>query len=178
MRLCGHTFTIQQDGEPLEEALEEEKEEEEEKDDDDDDSSLNLEVSSMFGKADSDDGLSRTKKMTHDEAIKWAKNMIVRCRGHELPGGVNPEVTSHLFWEQSKPWKDLAEDHIEDVRATCKYFVYQVLDYAAPAEFRKPLEDLVVNDVLDEALKEAQKELAKLLADKARHPRPVNTPIR
>jgi hypothetical protein len=115
--------------------------------------------------------LPSPQEMTHDQAIKWVKTMIRGCRGHELPGSVIPEVTSHLFWEQSEPWKEIAEIHIEQVRSNCKYFIHQVLGYAAPAEFKKPLEDVGVHAVLDEALKDAKEELKKLLQDKARPPR-------
>jgi hypothetical protein len=122
----------------------------------------------------SDDGPSTPEQMTHDEAIKWVKGMVRGCRGHELPGSINPEVTSHLFWEQSEPWKEIAEGHIEAVRAACKYFIQQVLDHAAPSEFKKPLEDLIVNEVLADNLKDAQDELKKLLQDKARPPTTYN----
>jgi hypothetical protein len=118
-----------------------------------------------------DEWLPCPKKMTPDEAMEWVKTMIRGCRGHELPGSVNPEVTSHLFWEQSEPWKEIAEAHIEEIRSNCKQFVHQVLEYAAPAEFKKALEDIGVNAVLEEALEDGKDELKKLLQDKARPPR-------
>jgi hypothetical protein len=125
------------------------------------------------GDSDSDSDASREEPepMTHGEGLEWVKTMIRGCRGHELPGGVNPEVISHLFWEQSEPWKEIAEGHIEQVREACKSFIHQVLEFAAPSEFKKPLEDLVVTTVLEETLKSAQEELEKLLEDKARPPR-------
>jgi hypothetical protein len=115
--------------------------------------------------------LPSPQEMTYDEAMEWVKIIIRGCRGHELPGSVNPEVTSHLFWEQSEPWKEIAEAHIEQVRSNCKLFIHQVLEYAAPAEFKKPLEDIGVHTVLDEASKDGKAELKKLLQDKARPPR-------
>lgn len=121
----------------------------------------------------SEDGLPEPQEKTQDEFMEWVKKVMLRCRGHELPGSVNPEVTSHLFWEQSEPWKVIAEDHVEQIRSMCKFFLHQVLQYVAPAEFKKPLEDLVVNVVLEDTLKDAQQELQKLLQDKARHPRYV-----
>ncbi|KAH5305099.1 hypothetical protein HBI23_182960 [Parastagonospora nodorum] len=124
--------------------------------------------------AELDAGPCSPEEMTHVEAVNWVRSMIRNCRGHELPGSVNPEVTSHLFWEQSAPWKDIAETHIEQVRSACKHFVQEVLEYAAPSEFRKPLEDSVVSVVLDETLRNAQDELKKLLQDKARPPSTYN----
>jgi hypothetical protein len=121
--------------------------------------------------AESDAWRQEPERMTHNEALDWVKTMIRGCRGHELPGGVNPEVISHLFWEQSEPWEEIAEGHIEHIRAACKSFIHQVLEYAAPTEFKKPLEDLVITTVLEETFKSAQEELQKLLEDKARPPR-------
>jgi hypothetical protein len=117
-----------------------------------------------------DDDLPEPKALSQEETRQWVKKMITDCRGHELPPSVNPDVTSHLFWKQSEPWKEIAESHIEQVRSKCKRFIHEVLKHAAPAEFQKPLEDLVVNEVLGEALKDGKEELMKLLGDKARHP--------
>lgn len=113
----------------------------------------------------------RPKHLTFEEGITWAKDTITRCRGRELPGGVNPEVTSHLFWEQSSPWEVIAHDHINRIQELCKEFVDQVLTYAAPKEFKKPLEDLCTNNVLYTGLYYAKLEFKKLLQDKQRHPR-------
>lgn len=99
--------------------------------------------------------------------------MIIRCRGHELPGSVNPEVTSHLFWEQSEPWAEIAQNHIEKVRDVCRDFVCQILENAAPTEFKKPLEDLLITSALEDTLEDAKEEFHKLMQDHSRHPRYV-----
>ncbi|KAF2036299.1 hypothetical protein EK21DRAFT_106400 [Setomelanomma holmii] len=124
--------------------------------------------------ADSEDELPQPKQLTQDDFMAWVKKVMLRCRGHELPGSVNPEITSHLFWEQSEPWKHLAKDHVEQVRSLCKYFIHQILNEVAPAEFKKPLEELVVSAVLEDTLKDAKVELKKLLEDKARNPSTYN----
>ncbi|KAH7398705.1 P-loop containing nucleoside triphosphate hydrolase protein [Phaeosphaeria sp. MPI-PUGE-AT-0046c] len=138
-----------------------------EEDEDEDGASLNED-------SESDDALSEPREMTQAKLIDWVKNVMLRCRGQELPGSVNPEVTSHLFWELSEPWKALAEHHVEQIGSMCQAFFQHVLEYVAPSEFKKPLEELVVNAVLEDALKDAQLELCKLLRDKARHPSTYN----
>lgn len=125
-----------------------------------------------------DDGLPKPHELTEDDMMKWVKKVMLRCRGLELPGSVNPEVTSHLFWEQSEPWKAIAEDHVEQVRVMCKNFVNQVLEHVAPPVFKKPLEELVVDAVLEDTLNDAKAELKKILLDNARHPRYVFLLIR
>jgi hypothetical protein len=121
-----------------------------------------------------DNGLPEPQEQTKEERLNWVKKVMSRCRGRELPGSVNPEVISHLFWDQSEPWQVLAELHVEQVHTMTKEFLQQVLEYAAPSEFKRPLEDLVVNEVLEDALKDGQAELHKLLDDKARHPSTYN----
>ncbi|KAJ4334175.1 hypothetical protein N0V95_009231 [Ascochyta clinopodiicola] len=116
------------------------------------------------------DDLPTPKRLSYDEAMDWVKDTIVRCRGHELPGSVNPEVTSHLFWEQSVPWRAITQDHIAKVRAVCKEFICQILEHAAPTEFVKPLEDLLITSALEQTHEDANKEFGKLLTDNARHP--------
>ena len=174
MRLRGHAYKIEeQEQERFEEDEEDEQEEDEQEEEEEEydyeegeeenqEEHVNLD-------RDVDDNLPKPEILSHAEAMRWVKDIILRCRGHELPGSVNPEGTSHLFWEQSQPWEQIAEAHIEQVRITCRCFVYQVLEHAAPAEFRQPLGDTVVNFVLDEALRDGHKELKKLLEDKACH---------
>ncbi|KAF9698371.1 hypothetical protein EKO04_003463 [Ascochyta lentis] len=116
----------------------------------------------------------KPQPLAQAQAVQWVGRMISRCRGLELPGSINPEVTSHMFWEQSGPWRKIAEGHIEEVGEACKEFVEHVLEYAAPAEFIKPLQELIVKSVLEEARKNGQEELKKLLEDKARHPSTYN----
>ena len=131
------------------------------------------------GKSDDtdDDGLPKPVRVSYEEAMDWVKETIVRCRGHELPGSVNPEVTSHLFWEQSAPWKHITLDHVAKVRTVCKEFVHQILENAAPTEFIKPLEDLLVDSVLEQTYEDAKAEFDKLLQDNARHPRYVRSVV-
>jgi hypothetical protein len=154
------SFNFRASSTPEKDEEEEQEEEDEEQEEEDEEQEEDI-----------DEWTHDPEKMTQKEAMEWVKTMIRGCRGHELPGSVNPEVVSHLFWEQSEPWKDIAEDHIERMRAACKHFIQQVLEFAAPTEFKKPLEDLVVNTVLEGTLNNAQEELNKLLEDKARPPR-------
>lgn len=123
-----------------------------------------------------DDGLPSPRNLSYEDSIKWVKDTIVHCRGHELPGSVNPGVTSHLFWAQSEPWEAIARDHIETVREVCKDFIHQILEHAAPTEFKKPLEDLLITSALDETLQDALEEFHKLMNDHDRHPRFVLPP--
>lgn len=119
------------------------------------------------------DKLPSPQDLSYEDTIAWVKDTILHNRGHELPGSVNPDVVSHLFWEQSDSWAVIAEDHIEKVAAVCREFVRQLVEYAAPSEFKKPLEDLIITSALEDTLQDAKEEFCKLLQDHSRHPRYV-----
>lgn len=126
-------------------------------------------------KLDLDDAVlsCKPKKLSRDEAVDWVKKTLERTRGYELPGTFQPMLVSQLFWEQSKPWEEIASDHINKVAAACKEFVFEVLKHTAPAEIQAALTAIHVDAALAKSLKKAKKELAKILKDKARHPRYV-----
>ncbi|KAF1916992.1 P-loop containing nucleoside triphosphate hydrolase protein [Ampelomyces quisqualis] len=177
IRLRGQKYKAKDTGAKSSYVRKSDKEEDSDDSDEAEDSDSSDEAGSTDGENaadDADDLLPEPKELTPDEFLDWVKKVMIRCRGHELPGSVNPGVTSHLFWEQSEPWKDFAEYHIEQVRRACQLFLHQVLEYVAPAEFRKPLAELVVNGVFDDTFNDAKQELRKLLQDKKHHPSTYN----
>jgi hypothetical protein len=113
-------------------------------------------------------------KMTRDEGIDWVHHVLERSRGLELPGNFNPLIISQLFWEQSSPWNEVAQQHIERVSESCKTFVNIVLEDAAPTDIKNRLSDLCVDTALEASLKGAKEELVKILKDKGRHPMTYN----
>jgi hypothetical protein len=120
------------------------------------------------------DDSSHPIKMTREEGIDWVHRTLERSRGCELPGNFNPLIISQLFWEQSMHWKDLAQQHMEKVSASCKAFVYIVLEEAAPSDIKQRLVEFCVDAALDKSLCAAKDELEKILADKGRHPMTYN----
>ncbi|KAF2017208.1 dynamin family protein-like protein [Aaosphaeria arxii CBS 175.79] len=104
--------------------------------------------------------LPNPKSLSHEHAIAWVRSVMVRSRGHELPGTFNPD-------------KEIANFHIEDIVRVCRTFMRQVLQYAAP-EFKERLAVVAVDDILEKALLRARKELVRLINDKARHPMTYN----
>lgn len=94
--------------------------------------------------------------------------------GQELPGNFNPLIISHIFWEQSKQWNEIAIKHVEKVACVCKTFMHIVLEEVATPDIRQRLTECSVDETLVNSLKEAKKELEKLMADKASHPMTYN----
>lgn len=114
------------------------------------------------------------QEMTHQEAIRWVRKALERSRGFELPGTFNPDLISQLFWEQSRPWEELASVHINDVAHKCQEFVHTVLRYTSPVEFQDRLAAVSVDAALQRALVDCKEELRKIIADKSRHPMTYN----
>ncbi|KNG50264.1 dynamin family protein [Stemphylium lycopersici] len=115
-------------------------------------------------------GLPVPKKLTRKEAVNWVKKTLERSRGYELPGTFQPMLISQLFWEQSKPWEELASLHIAQVAQRCKEFVDVVINETAPPEFKDRLMALNIDAALSKSLADAKDELRKILKDKNRHP--------
>jgi hypothetical protein len=133
MRLRGHKYGFGAGPGDNEKDAEEDKKAKEELEkltEDDDD------ATSMF--------LPKPKQLTRDEAVQWVKKTLERSRGFELPGTFQPMLISQLFWEQSKPWEQIAIEHINKVARSCKDLVYMVIEASAPPEFKERLTSLSV----------------------------------
>lgn len=116
----------------------------------------------------------KPKQLTREEAVDWVKKTLQRSRGYELPGTFQPMLISQLFWDQSQPWEQLVFEHVNKVARACKEFVYTVIEYTAPPEFKARLTSLSVDAALEASLNAAKDELRKMLKDKARHPSTYN----
>ena len=113
---------------------------------------------------------NRPTQKTRREAEDWVLGVLRRSRGLELPGNFNPMLISHLFWEQSEPWKDLAHNHIENVAKKCGKFVELVLKTVATEDIQRRMWELKIDGALKNALTASRSELDKILEDKNRHP--------
>jgi hypothetical protein len=189
IRLRGHRFKVtsgQTSVKPTPKVGEENEDDNNKKDDDQGhydedeegphsgDDGENDEKHSYMDEGDIVSSLPKPKRMSPQEAITWVKKVMKRSRGHELPGNFNPELISHLFWDQSKPWETIAYLHVNEVARACKTFIYLVLKEVAPAEFLDPLKAITVDVALQDALTASLEELNKLLEDKTRHPMTYN----
>lgn len=109
-------------------------------------------------------------KTTMLEALKWVRGLIKRSRGDELPGMFNPLLIANLYWEQSSPWEDIANRHVEDIWSLCYNFVSETLNTTTNKEVFDNLMKHLIGPVMDKRLEAAQNELKKLLEDEKRNP--------
>ncbi|KAI9660454.1 MAG: hypothetical protein M1821_009804 [Bathelium mastoideum] len=110
------------------------------------------------------------KKMTSKEVEDWVLKILKRSRGRELPGNFNPMLIAHLFWEQSEPWQELAQKHIEALADKCSKFLRLVLESVAADDIRSRIWEHKIEPALEKALAASRVELGKILDDKKRHP--------
>ncbi|KAK6519494.1 hypothetical protein TWF281_003328 [Arthrobotrys megalospora] len=110
------------------------------------------------------------KKVSRDQAIDHAVQVMKLSRGRELPGSFNPQVIGQLFREQSEPWKQIALLHLDTIATTCSVFVDMVLDRCTAPDLKKRLWASKVERSLKEAVISAKMELQRILDDKDRHP--------
>jgi hypothetical protein len=160
MRLRGHKYAFGAGPGDEERETEEEAKAQEELDSLDDDPQISF--------------LPRPTLLTRKEAVEWVKKTLERSRGFELPGTFQPMLISQLFWEQSQPWQEIADRHINTVASACKEFIGIVLQDNAPPEFKDRISALNVDGALTRALDSAKEELVKVLKDKNRHPTTYN----
>jgi hypothetical protein len=104
------------------------------------------------------------------EAVEWALQLLHRSRGSELPGVFNPNLISHLFWEQSVKWGGFAKSHIHQVADHCITFFDLLLGVIAAPEMKANLISYVVEPALRKARTAALNELSVILKDMQSHP--------
>jgi len=112
---------------------------------------------------------NRPQTVTREQAVEWAKPILVECRGRDIPGTFNSRLISELFWEQSKGWENIARRHINKVFRECNDFLKITLKDIAPAGVIDSLFARHIDIKMAERLKSANNELEELLGDRRRY---------
>jgi hypothetical protein len=111
--------------------------------------------------------------MSKEQALIWAKGIMVRNRGTELPGSFNPALIGDLFQIQSQNWGALAEAHLDLISGFCKSFCHELLNYLCSGQSLRYLKS-VVDEGLEARHVAATTELQKLLQDEQEPPATYN----
>jgi GTP-binding protein EngB required for normal cell division len=90
--------------------------------------------------------------ITRDDYLKHVEHLMRRTRGRELPGTFNPMIVADLFWEQSLPWEDLADEHIDKSWKAARTFLKSAVTHVADAATSKSLYQNVFVKAIDEIL--------------------------
>ncbi|KAL8673574.1 MAG: hypothetical protein Q9168_002006 [Polycauliona sp. 1 TL-2023] len=70
-------------------------------------------------------------RIRHSAYLDHVGDVMKRTRGRELPGTFNPLIIGDLFYEQSKPWKELTERCCRAVVGIIKETLRSTIDSAA-----------------------------------------------
>lgn len=125
-------------------------------------------VSTRYTSAEpSDVGLT---KLSWEEAVEWVRKVLVRTRGREPVGNLNPLLMAELFWEQSSGWKALAYNHVEEILQACEKFLKILLNNKAPKDVQSRLWSWKISDALKNRRRAAFHELDRIMEDNKRFP--------
>lgn len=110
---------------------------------------------------------------TRAQAIDKILILVKRSRCRELPGLPNPMLVAEVFREYSKPWEELAREHISKVWQATRVLLERVVEHLTEPDLGDLLFRFVLDPLMDEFLRNAQTKLVELNAvrDKA----PVTT---
>lgn len=74
-------------------------------------------------------------------------------------------LISHLFWEQSERWDEIAREQVNPVANTCKDFVLCALDYLATPDIKTRVLSFAVLPALQRTREAAFNELENTVKD-------------
>ena len=103
--------------------------------------------------------------ITREAAISsWVRPVARRTRGQEVGDGRNSVLVKMLFGEQSKKWKTLATQQLNDCSDACRRFLTYALEEVAPETLRDSLHDFI-DARMNEKYEAAKKELKEIIYD-------------
>ena len=105
----------------------------------------------------------------NDDAISWARELLLSSRGRELPGTFSPMLIGDLFRAQSKPWERISDDHLRDVWVKAKGHIEDILSSLMSKETCAALLSHSVSGAMDICLENARKRMENLFADRKKH---------
>lgn len=100
-------------------------------------------------------------KISRSDYIKHVQELMRNSRGRELPGTFNPLIVGDLFYEQSKPWKQLVDRCCESILATVKFCIESAISHTAD-EITK---DGLLREIIDPAMADHTDRLEKRIAE-------------
>lgn len=68
------------------------------------------------------------RTIRHSDYLDHVRDLMRRTRGRELPGTFNPLIIGDLFYEQSKPWKEMTDRYSRDILMTIKHLLRSTID--------------------------------------------------
>lgn len=111
---------------------------------------------------------------TRAQAIEEILSLVKRSRCKELPGLPNPMLVAEVFREYSKPWEELARQHIDKVWNASRVLLERVVDHLTEPDLGDLLFRFLLDPLMDEFLRNAQTKLVELNAVRGKAPVTTN----
>ncbi|MCJ1464577.1 hypothetical protein MMC07_003190 [Pseudocyphellaria aurata] len=99
--------------------------------------------------------------ISRSEYTKTVQERMRNSRGRELPGTYNPLIIGDLFYEQSKPWKQLVDHCCQSILAAVTFCIESIIGYTAD-EFTK---EELLREIIDPAMVGHKERLEKRIAE-------------
>ncbi|KAL2062905.1 hypothetical protein VTL71DRAFT_5977 [Oculimacula yallundae] len=112
---------------------------------------------------------------SRSEAIKEACLLLKRSRGRELPGLPNPLLVGELFRLYSRPWGDLARQHITKVWEAVNRFLELLLRHLTDEDVCENITRFWLYPIMEEKLNLAYSKLDDLLEVHKDYPMTTNS---
>ena len=112
------------------------------------------------------------KTVSRGVFIDEIKELLHMSRGRELPGMFNPLIVGELFHEQSKPWEEIARQHLRDIWQATKGFLDLLVLHLADEQTSEALLAQIIDPLMDQKLKDMNGKLDEIL-DPYRNGHPI-----
>lgn len=100
-------------------------------------------------------------KISRSDYTEHVQELMKNSRGRELPGTFNPLIIGDLFYEQSKPWKQLVDRCCKSILVAIQLCIELAVSHTAD-EFTK---DGLLRKIIDPAIADHKGRLEKRIAE-------------
>ncbi|KAH7028256.1 dynamin family protein [Macrophomina phaseolina] len=117
------------------------------------------------------DDIMVPRQITRSDFLDHVRDLMTRTRGRELPGTFNPLIVGDLFFQQSKPWKQLADRFCSRILDAIRTFLELVLERTADESTSEGLLREVVDPAVEKCTVFLQNKIREILRPHQRgHP--------
>lgn len=103
------------------------------------------------------------KSISRSAFLDHVRELMRKSRGCELPGVFNPLIIGDLFYQQSRPWKQLLEGYSQRILNATRTTLEFVLLHTADESTRERLKPQVIYPAMEKYAAQLEKKVAEIL---------------
>jgi hypothetical protein len=108
-------------------------------------------------------GGEETESISRSDLISEVRQEARKSRGKELPGFPNARLVGELFRDQSRPWENIASDHVKSVWSAVRWFLRIALGHLTNDDTFNNISCELIDPWLDQKHDSLQQMLEMLL---------------